>query len=415
MEKFKSVIRSAMGTGISDVHITGGHPMVYRVNGQIQFQSKVQWSAQELDAMVKQLLSARQMQKLKERLSIDYSTTLERVRLRINIFSTARGLSIAARLLPGRVPSIDQLNLHPSLHEISELTAGLVLICGATGTGKTTTIAAIIDEINQKRASHIITLEDPIEYRFTSKKSFVQQREIDADTPSFERGLLDALREDSDIIVIGELREPETMKLCLNAAESGHLVITTLHATNAEEAVYRLCYAFPPESQSEIRYQLASSLAWLVSQHLFYYERAGIRVPVLEVVRGRSSIKALIRDNKLNQLEGAVQMSRGEGMFTKERYLKEYIQERANFFRPSQIFQATSDISVESSYKSPVVVPPVPRKSVQKSVQSSGMQEAKEDVLPPSWESGMSDGYLSIDETESIEELMSELDLTKYK
>ncbi|MDY0043983.1 MAG: PilT/PilU family type 4a pilus ATPase [Syntrophales bacterium] len=411
VEKFKNVIRSAISTGISDIHITGGHSTVCRINGQIQLQNKIQWSPQEVDTLVKKLLSGKQIQKLRDRLSIDYSARVENVRLRINIFRTSRGLSIAVRLLPGRVPSIDQLNLHPSLHEISELNSGLVMICGATGTGKTTTIAAIIEEINQKRSSHIITLEDPVEYRFSSKKSFIQQREIDTDTPSFERGLLDALREDTDVIIIGELREPQSMRLCLNAAESGHLVITTLHATNAEEAVHRLCFSFPPQYQNEIRYQLASSLSWLISQRLQFYTPLGIRIPVLSIVRGTSSVKSLIRDNKLNQLEGTVQMSRSEGMFTEERYLNEYVKQRKNFFRPSKIFQASTDNAQEITYKSPITEPRKESNPVQPKMRSSDLAFVRS--YPA--EEGAGDGYISIEQPESMEDLMKQLDLSDYE
>jgi hypothetical protein len=204
------------------------------------------------------------------------------------------------------------------------------------------------------------------------------------------------------------------MKLCLNAAESGHLVITTLHATNAEEAVYRLCYAFPPESQSEVRYQFASTLSRLIVQHLLYYDRAKIRIPVLSIVRGTTSVKSLIRDNKLNQLEGTVQFSRGEGMFTEERYMAEYINERKSFFRPNQIFQVGSDAAMNSAYKSPVVDAQRaarPSKTVPRSFETFENQIAVNHY--GNGESG--DGYVAIDEKASIEELMSELDLSKYK
>jgi Tfp pilus assembly pilus retraction ATPase PilT len=160
--------------------------------------------------------------------------------------------------LPASFP-IQRLNLHPSLQQIAELRSGLVLICGATGTGKSTTIAAIIDEINRNRAAHIVTLEDPIEYRFTSKQSFVEQRELGTHMPSFEKGLTDVLREDPDVIVVGELREPEVMRLTLNAAESGHLVIASLHATNAEDALYRSLIPSPGNQRDPL--QVASTLS----------------------------------------------------------------------------------------------------------------------------------------------------------
>src|SRR5208283_5925816 len=191
----------------------------------------------------------------------------------------------------GQIPSIDELNLHPSLHEISKLKSGLVLSCGPTGVGKTTTIAAIINEINNSRPSHIITLENPIEFRFPTIKAFIQQRELGDHMVSFSQGLIDVLRENPDVIVVGELREADVIQLTINAAEAGHLVIGTLHASTPEEAIYRLCNSVPIESQDEIRNQIASLFQWLIVQQLVYIERIGFQVPLLTIVRVNSSIR----------------------------------------------------------------------------------------------------------------------------
>lgn len=285
MNKFSKVIVTAVQEGCSDVHITGGHPVVYRKNGQIHFDSSGRWTHGEIDGIVKKILTVRQLQTLRNRWSVDMAMTIRNIRIRVNVFNTTRGLSIAIRLLPGTVPTLEKLNLHPSLKQIAELRAGLVLICGATGSGKSTTIAALVDEINRNRAAHIVTLEDPVEYRYVSRKSFIEQRELGAHMPSFEQGLVDVLREDPDVVVVGELRDPEVMRLTLNAAESGHLVIATLHATHSEDALYRLCNSFPLEAQEEIRHQVASTLQWLVVQHLVIKDDIGFRVPVLSILR----------------------------------------------------------------------------------------------------------------------------------
>jgi pilus retraction protein PilT len=219
MRKFTAVIAAAVREGFSDVHITGGHPMVFRKNGRIQAEDSVRWTPQEVDALVRKLLTPTQLRELAREWSSDLSLSVYGVRLRLNVFSTTRGLSLAIRLLPGAIPTIDKLNLHPSLEQIANVKAGLVLMCGATGSGKSTTIAAVIDEINRSRAAHIVTLEDPIDYRFLSKKTIIEQRELGTHVPTFEKGLLDVLREDPDVIVVGELREPEVMRLTLNAAE----------------------------------------------------------------------------------------------------------------------------------------------------------------------------------------------------
>jgi twitching motility protein PilT len=355
MNKFSKVIVTAVQEGCSDVHITGGHPVVYRKNGQIQFDNSGRWTHGELDGLVKKILTARQLQTLRQRWSVDLAMTIRHIRIRVNVFNTTRGLSIAVRLLPGTVPTIEKLNLHPSLKQIAELRSGLVLICGATGSGKSTTIAAIVDEINRSRAAHMITLEDPVEYRYISRKSFIEQREMGTHMPSFEQGLVDVLREDPDVIIVGELREPEVMRLALNAAESGHLVIATLHATHAEDAMYRLCNSFPLEAQEEIRHQVASTLQWLVVQQLVIKEDAGFRVPVLSILKGNQSIKGILRENKIPQLESAVQMGKNDGMFTAERYIREYLGKVSSFASPQDIFKPSAELSQEEVYHSPLV------------------------------------------------------------
>jgi pilus retraction protein PilT len=298
------------------------------------------------------------LETLRQNKSVDVSLSVSNARLRINVFTTMRGISIAIRLLPGHIPTIDELNLHPSLHDIAKFKSGLVLICGGTGEGKTTTIAAIINDINKLRKSHIVTLEDPIEFRFPSKKSFIEQREIGSHTPSFEKGLIDVLREDADVIVVGELREGETMRLALNAAESGHLVIATMHAANPEEAIYRMCNAVPVEAQTEVRNQLASTLVWITVQQLVFLEKAGQRVPVLDIIHGTSPIKNTIRDNKLHQINNIVETSKDEGMFTSERYLTYYLKNRSNFSPYGNIFRPTEELSQNNYYQSPLTEVP---------------------------------------------------------
>jgi len=355
MNKFSKVIEAAVRDEYSDIHITGGNSMVFRKNGQVHFDKNGRWNHREVDALVKKILTPRQLNALRQRWSVDLAMSIQQVRIRVNVFNTTRGLSLAIRLLPGTVPCIEKLNLHPSLQQIAEIKSGLVLICGATGSGKSTTIAAVVDEINRARAAHIVTLEDPIEFRFISKKSFIEQRELGTHMPSFEQGLLDVLREAPDVIVVGELREPQVMRLTLNAAESGHLVIASLHATNVEDALYRLCNSFPIEAQEEIRFQLASALQWVIIQQLTYMEKLGHRVPMLSIARGTQSVKGIIRENKIPQVESAIQMGKADGMFTMERYLKEYLQTRTNFYPPSDHFKPSPESTQDLVYVSPLI------------------------------------------------------------
>jgi len=355
MNKFSKVIDAAVRDEYSDIHITGGSPLVFRKNGQVHFDKNGRWNHREVDALVKKILTSRQLNTLRQRWSVDLAMSIQQVRIRVSIFNTTRGLSLAIRLLPGTVPCIEKLNLHPSLQQIAGIKAGLILICGAAGAGKSTTIAALVDEINRSRAAHIVTLEDPIEFRFISKNSFIEQREFGTHMPSFEQGLLDVLREAPDVIVVGELREPQVMRLTLNAAESGQLVIASLHATNAEDALYRLCNSFPVEAQEEIRFQLASALQWVIIQQLTFMERLGYRVPMLSIARGTQSVKGIIRENKIPQIESAIQMGKADGMFTMERYLKEYLQTRTSFYPPSDNFKPSAEAAQELVYVSPLI------------------------------------------------------------
>jgi len=405
MEKFNDLIQTGVRKGVSDLHITGAHPLVFRKDGNIHFDNSVKWGHREVDDLVREILTPEQMQTLRTRFSVDFARSVHHVRIRINIFYTTRGLSLAIRLLPGKVPNIKDINLHPSLQQFCKLQSGLILICGATGSGKSTTIAAMIDEINQTRPAHIITLEDPIEYRFLSKRSFIEQRELGTHIPSFERGLLDVLREDPDVILVGELREPEVMRLTLNAVESGHLVFASLHATNSEDALYRFANSFPPEAQDIVRSQLSSTLALLVIQKLIYLDRAGFRVPLLSILRRVQSVKGIIRDNRLSQLESAIQTGRGEGMFTLEQYRREYLDQRESFTPPSINFRPTEEVAKETVYRSPVLdsraskreAEPAPRKTEDK----AGGKDPEKEVD--------SEELYVIDEKVPLEEMIDEL------
>lgn len=353
--RFAEIITSSALRGYSDVHIRGGQSIVYRKDGNIRFDTQnTPWTYQEVDELIRAILNPKNKDVLRHRLSVDLAMTIGNMRVRINVFNTDRGPSLAVRLLPNVIPTIEKLNVHSSLSSISELKSGLILICGATGSGKTTTIASILDDINHKRAAHIITLEDPIEYQIPSRQSFVEQREVGAHVQSFERGLIDIMRQDPDVIMVGELRDPQTIALTLNAAESGHLVLATLHATNVEDAIYRIINSAPPEAEEYIRYQVASTITWVILQKLVYNEKAGFRLPLLSVMRGTSQIKGLIRDKKLFQIENAMHVSKVDGMFTQDRYLAEFLETRDQFFNPSMNFNPTKDAVLEEGYSSPI-------------------------------------------------------------
>lgn len=356
-KRFSDLILAAIKQRISDLHITGGFPLIFRSDGIIHYDKNVKWSHTEIDTLVKEMLSERQLLTLRKRWSVDFAMSFNHVRVRINAFYTTRGLSLAIRLLPETIPDITSLNLHPSLNQIRNLQSGLILVCGSTGSGKSTTVAAIIEEINRTRPVHIVTIEDPIEYRFKPKRAFIEQREVGIHVPSFNQGLLDSLRENPDVIFVGELRDPDTIRLTLNAAESGHLVFATLHATDAEDAIYRINNCVPGDNQEVIRFQFASTFSWLIVQQLVHVEKAGFRVPVLSITRGSSSVRSSIRENKLTQLETTMLTSRNEGMFTMELYQKEFINNLASFNHPHKSFGMGAESSKEPDFVSALIDP----------------------------------------------------------
>ncbi|MDY0131580.1 MAG: PilT/PilU family type 4a pilus ATPase [Desulforegulaceae bacterium] len=374
-EKFIKIISNGIKNGSSDIHITGGHRVVFRKNGEIYFTDEQGFTSEELDILVKQILSPSELKILKRRYSVDLAKSFFHIRVRINIFVTTRGLSIAMRLLPGAIPDFEALNLHPCFKEICLETSGLILICGATGSGKTTTMAAMLNHINQNRRAHVITLEDPVEYRFSSKNSFFEQRELGAHLTSFDQGLLDVLREAPDVIMVGELREPETIRLTLNAAESGHLVIASLHAANSEDALYRICNSFPSEAQDIVRTQLSSVLSFLVVQKLEFNEKSGFYLPVLSILKGTRAVKSVIRENRFTQIEGMLQTSAKDGMFTQERYISDFLNKKTVFNSPGNIFKPSKESTKEKEYRSFVI-------DSNEGFESHGFKETLENKYP---------------------------------
>jgi twitching motility protein PilT len=257
------------------------------------------------------------------------------VRCRINIFQTARGVGLAIRLLSAFQATVEKLNLHPDLKKLVKNTHGLILVSGPTGCGKSSTLAALIQEINLTETRHVITVESPIEYTFRSRRAFIRQREVGRDTPSFEQALLDALREDPDVLMVGEMREPETMRLTLSASETGHLVLATVHSSTCAEAIQRVASAFPAEIQSAVCSQLADCLVAVVSQRLRFREDLNIRVPECEILMATHAVKNFIRTREFFKIVSALETGADHGMWSFQRYAK-WLDSRTNFFVPGQ-------------------------------------------------------------------------------
>lgn len=260
-------IRKGRELGASDLHIEADTAPVARIRGQLSaIGPGVSGSA--LDQTARELLGHEGWPQFLARGSADLSRTVAGVRCRINIFQTVRGVAMAVRLLTSFQNNLRSCNLHPELKRLTEATTGLVVLSGPTGSGKSTTLAALVEEINTAGARNIIAIESPIEYVFTNRRSFIRQREIPTHSPSYEQALVDALRENPDVLVIGEMRTPEVMRLTLNAAETGHLVIATMHSATCAEALTRICMSFPADIQGSIRAQLADCFVGLVCQRL---------------------------------------------------------------------------------------------------------------------------------------------------
>jgi len=413
MKRFYSLVETGVKQEYSDIHISGDHPIVCRKNGKIIFIHD-SYKAEQIDDLVLKLLDSHELEMLKTRFSVDLARSVAHIRIRINIFYTSRGLSLAVRLLPGRIPTFSELNLLPELKDYCKLSTGLILLCGATGSGKSSTIAAFLAEINRTRGCHIITLEDPVEYRFNSNKSYIEQRELGTHIKSFDQGLQDVLREDPDVIMVGELRDPETIRLTLNAVESGHLVIASLHATDSEDALYRMCNSFPPDAQDGVRTQLSSVLSVLIVQKLDYMERFGFRVPVLSILKGTNSVKSTIRDNRFAQIESILQTGRLEGMYTQEKYESEYIAHKSRMISPNISFRPSTEAVNSRVYRSPIM-DQASRKKVR--ISQAATSDTPSDTLPDVTEGIRSghnqEGQYVISGNSSVEDAISELD--KYK
>ncbi len=269
-----------------------------------------------------------------ERRSADFSRTIGGVRCRFNVMHTSRGVGFAVRLLATFQATIERLNLHLDLKKLVVPTTGLVLVSGGTGSGKSSTLAALIQEINLTESRHVLTIESPIEHIFRARRAFIRQREVGRDTPSFEQGLLDALREDPDVLMVGEMREPETMRLTLNAAETGHLVLATVHSGTCAEALQRVVLAFPSEIQNNIAAQLADSLVGAICQRLRYRPDLNLRLPECEILRSTPSVKAFIRNRDFFKLPQALETGAESGMWSFERY-QAWMSRRTQWHLPS--------------------------------------------------------------------------------
>lgn len=327
-ETIEQWLTEAYYQNASDVHLTIGKAPIFRVNGRLAEQDKPRLKPSETKQIIEAILPETLWQQLELNREIDFSYGIQGVsRFRINTFYQRGELSLAIRIIPNRIPSIEELNLPAVTKEIVLEPQGLVLVTGPTGSGKSTTLASMIDFINQTMQKHIITLEDPIEYMHSHNQSIIDQREVGFDTKSFVNGLRASLRQDPDIILLGEMRDLETISTAITAAETGHLVLGTLHTTDAVSTIERIIDVFPPAQQTQIRIQLSTILKAVISQRLLVTRDHAGRRAATEVLRNTSAVKNLIRNEKLHQIQNVLQTSREQGMHTLDMELKRLVQE----------------------------------------------------------------------------------------
>lgn len=328
-----SWIAKARSLGASDLLLEAQTQIVVRIRGELNAIGEGVGNA-ELEAAVRALVGEPAWREFAQRQSSDHSMVVADVRCRINVYRTLRGTALAVRLLSSAVGGLRGTNLHPSLGKLLQAKTGLVIISGPTGSGKSTTLASFIEEINQARACNIITLESPIEYLYTNRRSFIRQREIPTHSPSYEQAIVDSMRENPDVLVIGEMRTADVMRATLNAAETGHLVLTTMHSSTCAEALTRLCMSFPADLQGSVRAQVADCLVGVVCQRLDFLRAHNLRVPRCEVLIATSASRGTIRAGQFSQIPTVIQSGGEDGMWTFDRY-ERWIAQKDDWVAPS--------------------------------------------------------------------------------
>lgn len=322
----KQLLEYSVKNKASDLHLSSGSPAICRIDGDMEQINTTVLNSRDIEGMVQSIMNERQREQFEQELEVDFSFAIDNLaRFRANVFMQQHGPAAVFRTIPDKVLTLEQLNAPDILRKISEYPRGLVLVTGPTGSGKSTTLAAMVDYINNKFPYHVLTIEDPIEFVHQNKKCLVNQREVHRDTHSFNNALRVALREDPDVILVGELRDLETIRLALTAAETGHLVFGTLHTTSAPKTIDRIIDVFPGDEKSMVRSMLSESLRAVISQILIKKPNGG-RVAAHEIMLATPAIKNLIREDKVAQMYSSIQTGAAIGMQTMEQALNKLSQ-----------------------------------------------------------------------------------------
>jgi len=328
MSNINELLKYSLDSGASDLHLSVGSIPMVRIHGIMK---KLQLPSMELSTMEKirdDVLNDNQKRIFNEKLEIDFSTALgNEGRFRVNFFNQINGLSAVFRTIPSDIKSSEELGIPPLMNQLAMKEKGLVLLTGPTGSGKSTTLAAMIDHVNENKSCHIITIEDPVEYFHKSKNSLINQRELGQSTHSFTNALRSALREDPDVILVGEMRDLETIQLALTAAETGHLVLSTLHTSSAVKTIDRIIDVFPSGQKSQIRSMLSESLLAVIAQKLLQNREKNGRIPASEVMIANHAVRNLIREDKIYQIPTLIQSGGQEGMQSLDQDLQRLLQQ----------------------------------------------------------------------------------------
>lgn len=323
------LLQLAVEHNASDLHLAPNHCPIMRINGDLHFlREEPVLTSHEIQKIFHDILSKDQQLIFAAKMEYDFAYTLPNIaRFRVNAFHQAAGVAAVFRVIPETVPTLDQLEMPPVFKKLLSLPNGLILVTGSTGSGKSTTLAAMIEEINHTQSAHIITIEDPIEFTYQSKNSLISQRQVHRDALSFEGALRAALREDPDVILVGEMRDLETIRLALTAAETGHLVMGTLHTTSAPRAISRIIDVFSASEKNIIRNLLSESLKAVICQTLIKSMKGG-RIPAFEILLVTNAIHNLIREDNIAQMYNTMQTSAAMGMCTLEQYLAKLVEKQ---------------------------------------------------------------------------------------
>ncbi len=336
-QKLYRLLEKVAQQNASDLHISAGSPPILRVDGKLfRVTDEDVLTPEDTKGIAQVILPEEKAEELRKHKSVDLSYAYKDIaRFRVNIYKQFNTIAIAMRFIPSTIRTVEELNLPDILHRFSNMQQGLVLITGPAGHGKSTTLAALIDEINKRRTEHIITIEDPIEYIFDQKESIIDQREVGRDATGFHQALQASFRQDPDIIMVGEMRDPETISTAITAAETGHLIFATLHTNTAAQSIDRIIDSFPGDQQNQIRSQLALTLAGVVSQRLLPRQEGG-RIPATEIMFANSAIRNLIRSQKIHEIQLVIETHSDEGMVSMNKYL-------ANLVKDGEIDMKTAE------------------------------------------------------------------------